>query len=227
MTINKLNLLINPKDVKSLRDITLESIRAAIIGGDLKPGQHLIERELAEAMGISTTPIKEAFRILGHEGLVETLPRKGTYVSEVVNSSIEEIMMLRAYVESLSARLAALKISQSELEALELQIGLMEGLVKNRNSVQLAIENTKFHLMIRNAAKNPVIFQMVAQVVSFDNAFRKRALEYTVEVEEGFFEHNKIFEAIKERNPDLAEERMKTHIMRTAQNVLNPQSHNN
>lgn len=216
----QINMTINPEEIKSLRDIVLESMRSAIIAGDLKPGQHLRERELAQMMGVSTTPVKEALRILSHEGLVETIPRKGTFVSLMVDSSIEEVLMLKAHLESLSARLAAQKITESELKALDCQVKLMENLSKHKVTSNLAEENSKFHMMIRNAAKNPILFQMVMNVIAFDKAFRKRALQYNEEVEEGFCEHKSIFEAIRERDPDLAECRMRQHIMRTAENVL-------
>lgn len=214
-------LLVDTKQIKSLRDIVLESLRENIIAGKFKPGEHLKERELAEAMGISTTPVKEALRILGHEGLVETLPRKGTFVSEVVDTSIEEILMLKASLESLSARLAAKKISEAGLLEMERQINLMETLAKSKETEKLTKENTKFHMSIREAAKNPVIYKMLMNVVAFDNAFRKRALEFNLEIREGFAEHKKIFEAIKERNEESAEKRMKEHILRTAETVLN------
>ncbi|GAB7387011.1 GntR family transcriptional regulator [Bacillaceae bacterium] len=214
------HMAIQPESVKSLRDIALEKIRSAIIAGEFKPGDHLKERELAQAMGISTTPIKEALRILNHEGLVETLPRKGTFVSKMVDSSIEEVLMLKANLEGFCARLAAVKMTEGELQALESQVRRMEQLMQQKEKEQLVEANTQFHMMIRSAAKNPIIYQMVMNVVAFDKAFRSRALQYHVEIEEGFTEHKLIFEAIRQRDPDLAEARMKAHIMRTAENVL-------
>jgi DNA-binding GntR family transcriptional regulator len=215
-----IKLAINPQDVKSLRDIVLDSLRDAIIGGTLTPGAHLKERELAEVMGISTTPIKEALRILSQEGWVETFPRKGTYVSEMVETSIEEMLMLKSNLEGLTARLAATKITDEELKELENQVELMEQLSKQKDTSRLAEENSLFHLMIRTSARNPFICQMLINVIAFDRAFRKRALQFSIEVEAGFCEHKKIFEAIKARDADLAEARMKTHIMRTTENVL-------
>lgn len=208
---------------KSLRDVVLESLRHAIISGKLKPGQHVKERELAQMMGISTTPIKEALRILSHEGWVETYPRRGTFVSQMVNSSIEELLMLKANLESLAARLAAEKMSDEDMAKLEEQVELMEHLVKERSIERLSQENTKFHRMIRQAAKNPVIYQMIMNVEALDQAFRERTLKYEVEVEAGFADHRRVFEAIKERNPELAEKRMKDHITRSAESVLKMQ----
>jgi len=213
---------IEPGEIRSLRDIVLESLRDAIISGILKPGEHLKERDLAGQMGISTTPIKEALRILSHEGLVETVPRKGTFVSSMVDSSLEELFMLKASLEGLSARLAAMKMSEEEMEELRRQIQLMEMLssTTEENREQLTKENENFHVMIRLAAKNSIITQMIMNVIAYDQAIRKRALQFNVEVEEGFSEHRQIFEAIQEKHPDLAEQRMKKHIMRTAENVL-------
>ncbi|MFM1652540.1 GntR family transcriptional regulator [Brevibacillus sp. B_LB10_24] len=215
-----LNLAINTQDVKSLRDIALDSLREAIIGGVLKPGSHLKERELAKMMGISTTPIKEALRMLSHEGLVETLPRKGTYVSPVVDSSIEEMLLLKANLEGLMAKLAATKITDEEIAELSKQVERMEELSKQQDTNRLAEENSRFHTLINTFAKNTFIFQMLMNVNAFDRAFRKRALKYGNEVEEGLSEHKKVFEAIKNRNPELAEIQMKNHIIRTAENVL-------
>ncbi|MDQ0338103.1 DNA-binding GntR family transcriptional regulator [Caldalkalibacillus uzonensis] len=213
-------LTIDHGQIKSLRDIALEAIKEAIVSGRFKPGDHLKERELSEMMGISTTPIKEALRILGNEGLVRTIPRKGTFVSELVNTSIEEILMLKAYLEGLCARLAAMKATDHELELLEEQVKKMESLLKSNNIEKLAEENTAFHVLIRQISKNPMIIKILENVSTFDKAFRKRALKYQIEAHEGLNEHKGIFEAIKSKNPDLAEFRMKKHILRTLDNVL-------
>lgn len=208
-------------NVKSLREIVVESLRDAIVSGKFKPGDHLRERELSEIMSVSTTPIKEAFRILGHEGLVETIPRRGTFVSELADTSIEELQILRASVEGLCARFAAIKITDEKLSDLKKQIGIMESLIKqDGKSKKLVEENTKFHRQIRDAGNNPMIAKILTNISSFDKAFRKRALQVDKEVKEGYSEHRGIFEAIEARNPELAEERMKQHILRTLNHVL-------
>ncbi|WP_043929757.1 GntR family transcriptional regulator [Bacillus sp. EB01] len=214
------SLSIYSTEIKSLRDIVLESLRESIITGKIKPGEHLKERQLAEAMGISTTPIKEALRILSHEGLVETYPRKGAYVSHMVETSIAEILMVRASLESLSARLCTDKIDEKGLRELEVQINRMEHIVRSKDTERLSLENTKFHQMIQQGAENPVIKQMLSVIVNYDNMFRKKALSLEMEVEEGFAEHRKIFEAIRDRDSELAEKRMKDHIMRTTTHVM-------
>lgn len=213
-------LKVQLSQMKSLRDMVTETLREAIMAGSLEPGEHLKERELSEKMGISTTPIKEALRILSHEGLVETIPRKGTYVSEAANSSIEEVLLLKANLEALCAYLAAHKMTDAEIGQLAKQVDVMRELADQKDAEKLQIVNSQFHALIRKGSKNPLIYKMVENVISFDQSFRKRALKQPVEIEEGFREHQSIFKAIKDRDADLAEKRMRAHIYRTAQNVL-------
>ena len=212
---------IKTEQVKSLRDIVIESLREAIVTGRFKPGEHLKERELSEMMGVSTTPIKEAFRMLGYEGLVETIPRKGTYVSGLAETNIQEVQMLRAAVEGVCAKLAAMKLTKENELALKHQIEKMEMLLNNNEIDQLVEENTKFHRLINEIAGNPMMLQISDNISSFDKAFRKRALKEERELRAGFSEHKKIFEAIVSRDPELSEKVMKHHILRTAQDVLN------
>ncbi|MFB4165309.1 GntR family transcriptional regulator [Alteribacillus sp. JSM 102045] len=208
------------QNIKSLRDVALEFLREAIFTGHYQPGDHLKERDLSKLLGISTTPIKEALRVLSHDGLVETVPRKGTFVSELVETSIEEFMMLKSVLEGLAAKLAALKITDDEVKVLEKQVAEMEKLTKAKEVEKLVSVNFKFHRLIREAANNPMMFQTLNNVVALDIAFRKRALKYDMEIEKGFLEHNEIFQSIKTGKAELAEELMKKHIMRTAVNVL-------
>ncbi len=206
--------------MQSLREVALDFLREAIFSGHLKPGDHLVERELSELLGISTTPIKEALRILSHDGIVVTVPRRGTYVSELVDTSIEEFMMLKSVLEGLASRLAATKITDEEIKVLSKQLDVMKELTEAKEASKLVGANFKFHMLIREAAKSPMLFKTVNNVASFDNAFRKRALAHDYEMEKGFIEHSEIFHAIKNRTPDLAENLMKKHLMRTAANVL-------
>lgn len=214
------NATTKTKSISSLRDVALEFLRDAIFSGHYKPGDHLKERDLSELLGISTTPIKEALRILSHEGLVETIPRKGTYVAELADTSIEELMMVKAVLEGLAAKLAAIKIKKQELVVLEKHVKLMKQLTESKEIEQLVLANSKFHMLIREIAKNQFMFQTLNNVIAFDHSFRKRALKDDYEIEEGYQEHYEIFRAIKERKPDLAENLMKDHILRTVTDVL-------
>jgi DNA-binding GntR family transcriptional regulator len=222
---NEINLQIEKFSIKSnniqsLRDFALEFLREAIISGHYKPGDQIKEREVAEILNISTTPVKEALRVLSHEGLVESLPRRGAFVSKLVNTSIEDFMMLKCSLESLAAKFAAIRGTDQEIEQLGKHIKIMKNGVIEKNSLLLTEENTRFHRDIWNMSKHEMLHQFLNNLRSYDYAFRKRSLKINDELENGYLDHEKIYEAIKDRNPELAEAQMKAHILRSVKNVL-------
>ncbi|GAK03042.1 transcriptional regulator [Geomicrobium sp. JCM 19037] len=216
---------VDPNLVKSLRELVVEKIREGIVSGYFEEGEHLKEREISSMMGISTTPVKEAFRILENEGMLVTVPRKGTFVSEYASTSIEEILLLRASVESLCARLAALKMTDEELNELEQQMLIIEGLHNKGDSEALIEQNSIFHQQIIDGARNVMMHNILGNLRNIDKAFRKRALKIEVEREVGFQEHYAVFEAIRARDPERAEATMKAHILRTKDNILAAEQH--
>ncbi|SFM32226.1 GntR family transcriptional regulator [Salibacterium qingdaonense] len=210
-------------NVQSLRQLAVDTIREAIVMGYYKPGEPIRERQLSEKMNISTTPVKEAFRTLEYEGLVVTVPRKGTFVSDMADTSIEEILMLRASVEGLCARLAAEKMTDEEMESLKQQLMRMDDMKQEQRVDNLVEENTSFHQMVVTYARSPVLKQTWNTVSAFDQAFRKLALQQNKEQEEGLMEHWSIFQAMESRNADTAEQEMKSHILRTLNQVMKQQ----
>ncbi len=200
---------------RSIREVVYEKLKEAILSGQFQPGHHLRERELAETFGISTTPLKEALRMLEQEGLVTTSARKGTYVSSDIMNSIEEINWARSALEGVAARLAALKITDSELAQLTSVIDKMEIATMNKDNGQLIVLNASFHKIIRVAAKNNYIFQQISAIRSYDQTFRKKALAHTDELDRAYKEHRLIYEKIAARMPDGAEQAMISHIRRT------------
>ena len=113
--LTKLNL----DEYKPLRDVVFENLREAILEGQLKPGQRLMEVQLAEQLGVSRTPVREAIRKLELEGLVVMLPRKGAYVANMSLKDVIDALEVRASLEGLSASLAAERISDIDLKKLK------------------------------------------------------------------------------------------------------------
>ena len=107
---------------KPLRDVVFETLRDAIIRQVLKPGERLMEIQLADEMGVSRTPVREAIRKLELEGLVVMVPRKGAYVAGVSMKDIHEVYEVRSALEMLAVTLAAERITDEELDALERQV---------------------------------------------------------------------------------------------------------
>lgn len=206
---------------KSVREQVYETLKNAIFDGRYEGGYHLSERVLANKFGVSTTPIKEALRHLEKEGLVITKPRKGTFVSESIMNSVEEINLARAALEGVAAQLAASKITDKELEELENIIKKMEFYTKEGNNKKVSSYNITFHNIIRKAARNDYIFQQIKSVHSFDQFFREKALDHHDELDRAFEDHYLIFNKIKNRDPEGAENAMRKHIHRTTLFVKN------
>lgn len=113
--LTKLNL----DNYKPLRDVVFESLRKAIVEGSLKPGQRLMEVQLAEQLGVSRTPVREAIRKLELEGFVIMLPRKGAYVADMSVKDIIDVLEVRSALEGLAANLAAERMDEKEVENLK------------------------------------------------------------------------------------------------------------
>ena len=102
-----------------LRDVIYNTLRDAIVSGDLKPGERLMEVTLAEKMGVSRTPVREAVRKLELEGLVTMIPRKGTHVAELSVKDIMDVLEVRTALDKLATELAAERIRQDNFRHLE------------------------------------------------------------------------------------------------------------
>ena len=213
MIVKKKNI---SSQVKSIRQVVYDTLKELILTGAVSPGEHLREREIAANFSVSTTPVKEALRRLEQEGLVMTKPRRGTYVSSRISDFMEEVSWARSALEGVAARLAAIKISDAEIEELRAQLEEMQRYTREGNAEKLVELNERFHLRIRDIAKNDYVEQQISAVRDFDRVVRKQALSNPEELERAYREHRFIFERIAERDPDGAEEAMRSHIRRTA-----------
>ena len=118
MSEEKKGLCLDISSCKPLREIVFETIRGAIITGELQPGQRLMEVQLAEEMGVSRTPVRESIRKLELEGLVKMVPRRGAYVTPMSVNDLKEMMEIRRALEGLAAELAALNATAEEIAKL-------------------------------------------------------------------------------------------------------------
>ena len=113
------NFKVNMNEYLPLRDVVFNTLRQAILRGELKPGERLMEIQLANKLGVSRTPIREAIRKLELEGLVLMIPRKGAEVAEITEKNMRDVLEVRKALEELAVQLACEKITQEELEELE------------------------------------------------------------------------------------------------------------
>jgi DNA-binding GntR family transcriptional regulator len=206
-------------ETRLVRDVVYEKLKEAILTQRYKPGHHLVERELAQLFNISTTPLKEAIGLLKQEGLVVTRPRVGTFVSNDIMNSLEEINLVRAALEGVAARLAAIKITESEIYKLHGTVQEMEKYTKEQDTDKIIQINAQFHMFIRTFAKNNYVSKQIEAIHSFDRHFRKIALSHMDELGRALKEHQQIYEKIAARDPEGAEASIRTHIQLTTMRV--------
>lgn len=201
-------------DFKSLTETVYERLKSAIVKEELGPGTRMSERDLSAQLGVSSTTVKRALQRLQGEGFVEIRPRRGTYVSQSL-PAMEENTVMRAYLEGLAARFAALKASDEDFQEMRLQIETMRERTAEGVQSKIVEANTRFHSLVHLAARNPYIGRLIGVLRNFDRQFRDRAISDHAEAVRGFEEHKAVMEAIVARDGELAEERMKKHILRT------------
>lgn len=205
---------------KPLREIVFETLREAIINTVLKPGERLMEIQLAEEMGVSRTPVREAIRKLELEGFVVMIPRKGAYVAGISMKDIADVFEIRAALEGLAAGLAAERITDEELEQLERILVKIGECVKNNDLEKLIDVDTEFHDTLFKATRNERLAQIVSNLREQIQRFRTASLATPGRMKYAFDEHKKIVEALSERNVELAQALAREHIENAENSML-------
>ena len=191
---------VNMDEYLPLRDVVFKTLRQAILKGELEPGERLMEIQLAERLGVSRTPIREAIRKLELEGLVIMIPRKGAEVADITEKSLRDVLEVRKALEELAVQLACEKITQEELEELE-QAGENFKKVLNRSKdiTEVAEADVRFHDVIYMATDNQKLIHLL-------NKLREQMYRYRVEYlknpdvhEQLIQEHEEIVYHIKRR----------------------------
>ena len=204
---------------KPLRDIVFETLREAIINQTLKPGERLMEIQLAEEMGVSRTPVREAIRKLELEGLVVMVPRKGAYVAGISMKDIHEVYELRSALEALAASLAAVRITDEELEEMERQM-VREAKETEENNLQGIVSiDTTFHDLLYQAAHNQRLGQFINILQEQLQRFRAATLSRPGRSKYALEEHKKIVEALANKDAKLAAKLATEHI-ENAENAM-------
>src|SRR6056297_685968 len=145
---------------QTLREKILETIREAILKGNLKPGEKVAEPELAERFGISRTPIREAFRQLESEGYLQVIPRKGAVVASLSERDVEEFYAVKTILEGFAARLAAEKMTSKDIERMEAINSRLEQLAQQGDVKTFFKVHNEFHQLFIRAAENEKLLEL-------------------------------------------------------------------
>lgn len=180
------------------------TLKEAIVCGEIEPNTKLTLQDIAQSMGISNTPIREAINQLASEGLIKLIPNKGIIINEISIDDFQEILQIRSVLDGLIAEIAAKKITDREIAAMMEIINNMETSVKEDSRLIYNDLDIKFHDFLLNLTKNHKLIEVYNHLISQTHKFRLRTLKLTYRMSKSLNEHKKIAFAVKERDPITA-----------------------
>ncbi len=206
---------------KPLREVVSEALREAITTGILKPGERLMEIQMAEELGVSRTPVREAIRRLELEGFLVMVPRRGTYVSDLSIKDINEVFEIRTALDVLAAGLAAERITEEELEQMERLLVTIGEYIDNGQADKIVDADTEFHDVLYRASRNDRLVGIISNLREQITRFRSISMAYPGRLINTLGEHRRLVEAIAQRDPELAQQYAREHMENAEQTLLN------
>jgi DNA-binding GntR family transcriptional regulator len=205
---------------KSLGEHVFESLKQAINQGNITAGEWLVESHIAETLGISRTPVREAIHKLEREELIERQPRGGFTVLGLNRNDIEETFGIRSVLEGYAARLAAEKHKKEELEPLEKKIKEFQKALDRKKMNDLPAINTEFHDLLYALSKSPKLISIINGLRDQIYRFRKVNLKEEKFATTSNQDHIQMLQSIRKRNAEGAEQLTREHILRGQEIVL-------
>lgn len=203
----------------SLTAKIFNKIREDILNGRYKEGEKLIEAKLAEEMGVSRTPVREALKQLELDGLVDNVPNRGVIVKGISNQDIQDIFEIRAAIEGIAAKWAVERITEEELHSLKEIHELAEFYVFKKDIEKFAELNTRFHEIIYKATKSRYLEQVLKDFQYYMKQARRKSLQKEGRMEDAFAEHKDILEAFLKRDKEEAEKMLTLHVSNSKKNA--------
>lgn len=208
-----------------LRDVVFNTLRRAILRGELKPGERLMEIQLANKLGVSRTPIREAIRKLELEGLVLMVPRKGAEVAEITEKNLRDVLEVRCALEELAVQLACDRIDQERMKQLLDAAAHFRDILGTADITELGEADEAFHDVIFQATDNHRLIQLL-------NNLREQMYRYRIEYlkkkecyPQLLDEHAAIIQAIREHDKAKATEITVQHINNQVDTVVDTLRH--
>ena len=215
------NFEVNMNAYLPFRDVVFNTLRQAILRGELKPGERLMEIQLANKLGVSRTPVREAIRKLELEGLVLMVPRKGAEVAQITEKNLRDVLEVRRALEELAVQLACLRMQETDLEDLRRAQERFEQVLASDDITAVAEADVAFHDVIYMATDNQRLIHLL-------NNLREQMYRYRVEYlkrkechSQLLDEHRSIICAIEQRDAQEATRLTCQHIDNQVENVSN------
>ena len=215
----KFNVTMN--EYLPLRDVVFNTLRQAILRGELKPGERLMEIQLANKLGVSRTPIREALRKLELEGLVNMVPRKGAEVADITEKSLRDVLEVRKALEELSVQLACEKITEEEIEELKRVAERFKDTLDDQDVTKIAEADVAFHDVIYTATDNQKLILLLNNLREQMYRYRVESLKKEEAYPQLIAEHEELIDNISKRNKEEATRIMCEHIDNQVATVIN------
>ncbi len=201
-----------PTEGLSSSELVYRRLREDIIAGRLAPGTRLVELNIAADFGVSRTPVREALKRLTAEKLVLSDPTRGVIVHAPDASEIEDVFVVREALDALAARLAAHRITPSELARLRVIVDAMRRAIRAGRREQVVLANQRFHDVIYAAAGNEMLARVASDLRDFVRRFTTLPFASPDRVEHVLAEHEAILEALAAHDPEAAEAASRRHL---------------
>lgn len=210
------DLTLNMNAYLPLRDVVFQTLREAILRGELKPGERLMELQLAAQLGVSRTPIREAIRMLEQEGLAVTMPRKGAEVAKMTLKGMEDVLEIREALDILACQLACDRITDELLVTLEQKKKAFEASLETKDVKVIADADISFHDVIYEATGNPKLIALLSnlreQIYRYRVEYLKAVESYPILIQE----HDNIYQSLVKHNRQEATEAIREHVKNQA-----------
>lgn len=207
-----LELKLNQEAYLPLRDVVFKTLRDAILRGDLKPGERLMEMHLAEELGVSRTPIREAIRMLEQEGLAITIPRKGAQVAGMTEKDLYDVLEIRDALDELAVSRACENVNKKSLSKLAEAMRDFEKSVASGNVRAIVSSDEQFHDVIYAMTDNPKLVNIVSNLREQMYRYRYEYVKDNADYKQLVSEHTCIVDGLRRQDKEYVKSVMHTHL---------------
>lgn len=202
-----------------LRDVVYNTLRNAILRGELKPGDRLMEMHLANKLGVSRTPIREAIHLLEQEGLAITIPRKGAQVAKMTEKDLQDVLEIRDALDALAVTIGCERRTTEQLEEIKVALKDFEIATKGKDARKIVEADERFHNVIYKMANNPKLESIVKNLKEQMYRYRYEYIKGNETYDVLIAEHAAIIEGFEKKDVEYVKHIMHQHLMNQVEAV--------
>lgn len=214
------DISLNSDDFLPLRDVVFNTLRNAILTGELEPGERLMEIKLADKLGVSRTPIREAIRKLELEGLVVMTPRKSAEVARITKEDLTDVLEVRRVLEDLAIDLSCENATKEEIDEMEENLKKFMEAIKKSDIKEIALIDVDFHEIIYKSTKNRRLIQILGNLREQMYRYRMEYIKDKETRENLAREHRIIIDSIIKKDSEAGKKAILEHIDRQEKTIL-------